>query len=71
MKAFSARFDDDVYSELEEISQMTGQSKNAVLNIIIREKYHTINGDPKVKKAFEQLSELKATFERMSAELKA
>lgn len=71
MQKLTVRFEDDVYEELKKIGSLTGQSLNSVCNALVREKYNTIEGDPKVKLAFEKLNELKATLEKMNEEFKS
>jgi len=70
-RTFSVRVDDDVFNELEVLARATGQSKNAVVNNLIRAEYDKYDSDPKVKLAIKQLKELQETFERFEAEAKS
>jgi len=70
-RTFSVRVDDDVFEELEVLARVTGQSKNAVVNNLIRAEYDKYDSDPKVKLAIKQLKELKETLERFEAEAKS
>ena len=60
MTRFTARFDDDVMDELKDISRITGQSMNTVLNVAVRECYQHYGVDPKVKATLEELKNAEA-----------
>lgn len=67
MKAFTVRFDDDVYRELDEISLMLKQSKNQIVNDLVRQSYNQlIAEDPKVREAIDKLNEFKSMLEKFA-----
>lgn len=68
MKPITIRLEDDVAVELEGLSKVLGTSKNSIVNLLIRQEYNKYNEDPKIKRALEQMAELRAVFERFNAE---
>lgn len=68
MKPITFRLDDDVALELDGLSKVLGTSKNAIVNMLIRQEYSKYDEDPKVKKALEQMAELRALLEKFNAE---
>lgn len=68
MKSFTVRLEDDVAEELNTISQMLGTSKNALINMLIRQEYTKYGEDPKMKQIIEQMNEMKALLEKFNAQ---
>ena len=64
MKAFTVRLDDDVSMELDNLTSMLGTSKNNLINLLIRQEYAKYGDDPKIRKVFEQMQEMKALLEK-------
>lgn len=71
MKTLTVRFDDDVYNEICELAKITGNSKNSIINLCVRDEYQKVGQDPKIKLAFEKLNEIKKTFESLNEQLNA
>ena len=67
MKAFTLRLEDDVAEELDKLTTMLGVSKNAFINLVIRQEYSKYGEDPKILKIFEQMQEMKALLEKYKA----
>lgn len=70
MKAFTIRLDDDVAVELDTLAGMLGTSKNALINLLIRQEYSKYGEDPKVKKILDQANELKALLQKFQSQNK-
>ena len=70
MVQFSLRMEDDVANELTTLSNILGVSKNALLNMLIRQEFNKYESDPKIKKALEQLGEFRKLIERFNDENK-
>lgn len=68
MKSMTVRLDDDVAVELDGLAQVLGASKNAIVNLLIRQEYSKYHEDPKIMKALEQMAELRQLFERFQAD---
>ena len=71
MKKLTIRLEDEVYEELDTLSNLSDLSKNEIVNNLIRVEAHKVKEDPKVKLLIEQAKELKETFKRMNDELEA
>lgn len=67
MKAFTLRLEDDVADELDKLTTMLNVSKNSFINLLIRQEYSKYGEDPKIKKIFEQMQEMKALLEKYKA----
>ncbi len=67
MKAITFRLEDDVAVELEALSNVIGASQNQLVNMFIRNEYHKTYEDPKVKKALDQIAELRAVLEKINS----
>lgn len=68
MVTFSLRMSEEVNNELQFLATMFDKSKTAVLESLIRQEYHKYQEDPKIKRAIEQMQELKTVFEKFKDE---
>lgn len=66
--AISVRLDDDVKMECDKLCSVYGLSKNSLISMLIRQEYNKIDSDPKIKKALEQINELKSLVEKFNSE---
>lgn len=67
MKPMTIRLESDVAKELDELAKILGNSKNAVINLLIRQEYSKYHDDPKIKRALEQMAEIRAVLERFQS----
>lgn len=70
MKTLTVRFDDTVYSEVKELSSLFNCSMNEVVVNSIREMYSKVGEDPEVKKALNQLQQMKELLDKFNEENK-
>ena len=68
MKPFTVRMEEDVAQELSSLSEILGISKNAIVNLLIRQEYSKYHEDPQIKKTLDQMAELRAMLEKFNAD---
>lgn len=69
MKQISVRLCDEVEKECDELKDLYNVSYSVLCENLIRQEYHKIKCDPKMKKGLETINMLKATFENLEKEL--
>ena len=63
---FTVRLDDDVKRELESLCSAYGVSRNYLMSMLIRQEYNKIDSDPEIKKALEQINQLKSLIDKFN-----
>lgn len=69
MQAFTVRFDEDVYRELSFLADLSGVSKNALVNQLVRAEFNKYQEDPKIKKMLDNVAEFKGMLEEFQKKL--
>lgn len=71
MQAFTVRFEEDVYNELSFLADLSGVSKNALVNQLIRAEFNKYQEDPKIKKMLDNVAEFKGMLEEFQKKLES
>lgn len=69
MKATTIRFEDDVFKELEFLSNLCNISRNALVNQLVRAEFNKYQEDPKIKKMLDNVAEFKGMLEEFQKKL--
>lgn len=69
MKATTIRFEDDVFKELEFLSDLCNISRNALVNQLVRAEFNKYQEDPKIKKMLDNVAEFKGMLEEFQKKL--
>lgn len=70
MVQYSLRMDEEVATELMKLSELLDVSRNALLNMLIRQEYNKYDSDPKIKLALNQIGEFRRILEKFQSETK-
>lgn len=64
MKTLTIRLEDDVHEELERLVTILNCSKNGLVEMLIRQEFNKFTSDPKIKKALDQIQEMRNLLDK-------